>query len=141
MTFVKAISLFLAVLLSFIATVFFAFSVIDENTQEEYCHVIGHAHTAPPLDGKAFIKTKSGRFIAYDAKTHTDAKLFYVRQTETPYDFNVANWQSVNGLCKLKKESYLLIAVTFLIAFPVSFVFVFVPLLLGYSLLRRKEAP
>lgn len=82
----------------------------------------------------------SGGFVAYDAKTHTDAKLFYIRHKGATYDFNVANWQSANGFCKLKKEAYLLIVVTFLLAFAVSFVFVFTVMLLACSLWPRKKA-
>lgn len=131
---VKITSVVFSFVLSLAATFFFAFSAIEHNAQEEYCAVIGYVSTHPASDKETFVKTNNATFVPY-TQAVAGEQIFYIRHSASEYNFEDANWQSQNRLCKLKKDAYALIAGVFASAFFVLFVLTFLVLMMIHLLL------
>lgn len=138
---IKILTFFLALALSFLAIPLFALTSIDSNPQDEYCSIIGYRVDAPSADKETYIK-KSGKFTKYNPLEHKNKKAFYIKSSASIYEIEDANWVSQGRICKLKTEAYFLIASTLTLSFVVSFVFIFLILLMFYSVFQsfKKRA-
>lgn len=123
MAFVKIISVLFSLFCALAVTFLLGFFALTEDAPD-YCNVLGYIHTAPPADETVYVRVHGG-FEEYAADKHANAQTFYTRAPQAAAAMESANWEANQWLCRLNGKAYGYLAMVFVIAFAIAFLFIF----------------